>query len=381
MNLKNRFSLLITMILFLTCLLPASVYFYKNPSYNYDMLGYMALVIKMDKQYTFEEIHKITYESAKKNIPPANYKNLTDTFTYRKKFKTDPNSFKEILPNYVIKPLYLWLSWLFYKNGCSLPLSTVLPSIVAYLIIGVILFFWLNKYLQTGFAFLTGLLLMYSTFITNVARLSTPDCLSALFILLSFYFIIEKKNMWLMSVCLLLATYTRMDTVILYFFIISYLTFNSKWKMITGNQYLMLLGVLVIAYLSIVLPVREYGWDIFYYGQYSSHIDYTKDFYQSITIQSYFSLIYTKLVTAFVATHFTLFLFLGIMVIFNRKFSFKSLSFDQSFLLLLIMVIFFRFLFLPDLSDRFYLGFYLLILVLLAKKFSLKYLNPVNENY
>jgi hypothetical protein len=142
-------------------------------------------------------------------------------------------------------------------------------------------------------------------------------------------------------------------------------------------QYLLMLTVLIIAYISIMLPVREFGWNIFYYNEYTRHIDYTRDLDQSISASSYFSLMYSKLVTAFVSTHFTLFLFLGLLVMVERNFSFKRLSFDQTFLLLLAGITFFRFLLLPDLSDRFYFGFYLIVLVLLIRKLSLKNLKPV----
>ena len=66
----------------------------------------------------------------------------------------------------------------------------------------------------------------------------------------------------------------------------------------------------------------------------------------------------------------TFFLFLGLLVIGNPVSAFRKLTFDQSFLLLLLAVIFFRFLLLPDLADRFYFGFYLIIIMLLVRKFS-----------
>ena len=141
-----------------------------------------------------------------------------------------------------------------------------------------------------------------------------------------------------------------------------------------------MLGVLVIAYLTIILPVRQFGWSIFYYTQYARHIDYSRDFDQPVTLLSYLSLIYSKLVTAFVSTHFTFFSFLSLLILSNGGFSFRKLSFDQSFLLLLASIVFIRFLLLPDLSDRFYFGFYLIIIILLVRKLSSQILMPANED-
>jgi hypothetical protein len=54
----------------------------------------------------------------------------------------------------------------------------------------------------------------------------------------------------------------------------------------------------------------------------------------------------------------------------NPATSFRKLNFDQTFLLVLAGILFFRFLLLPDLSDRFYFGFYLVVIILLVRKFS-----------
>jgi hypothetical protein len=367
---KGKFFLILIYLAFLLCLLPVAIFTYKHPAYNFDMLGYMALIVRMDQTHNIDEVHTITYNSARQFIPAEKYKTLTDTPPFRKKFETDPSQFEKVLPNYIVKPLYIGTAWLFYKAGFSLPAATVMPSIVAYLIIGLFLFSWLKKYLQTAVAFLGGLLIMFSIFTVAVAGLSTPDCLSALFLFLSAYFILEKPNLAWMFLFFLLSIFTRVDNVIPCFFIISFLTFNKKWKRISSKQYLLMVVALAIAYLCIILPVRQFGWSVFYYSEYAKHIDYSRDLDRAVSRSSWLALVWSKLVTAIVSTHFTFFLFLGLLVMGNPFVSSRKLTFDQSFLLLLLSVIFFRFLLLPDLSDRFYFGFYLVIIILLVRKFS-----------
>jgi hypothetical protein len=380
MKLKRRFLLWVIYLVFLSCLLPAAIYFYKKPAYNFDMLGYMALVVKIDKPNTIARIHEITYSSARQNIPPEEYKKLTENPPYRKTFESDPSEFSKVLPNYVVKPLYIWLCWLFYKSGSSLPMATAMPSMISYLLLGIFLFYWLGKYLQTVFAFAGAALIMYSVFMTAIARLSTPDCLSTLFLFVSLYFILEKKNLALMSLFFLLAAFTRVDNIITCFFIISFLTLSKKWKMINRKQYFFMVAVFAVAYITIVLPVRQFGWSVFFYSNYAKHIDYSRDFNEPVSILSYFSLVYSKLVTAFVSTHFTFFLFLGLLILVTKKFSLRTLSFDQTFLLVLAATGLFKFLLLPDLSDRFYLGFYLTIIMLLVRKFYPKLSIVGNED-
>ncbi len=183
-----------------------------------------------------------------------------------------------------------------------------------------------------------------------------------------------------MSIFFLLAIFSRLDNVITCFFILSFLTFSKKWKLISQKQYFLMLTILTIVYVAIVLPVKQFGWSIFFYSEYAKHIDYSRDFDQQVSFLSYFALVYSKLVTAFVSTNFTFFLFLGLLILFAKKFSLRNLSFDQTFLLVLGAVGLFKFLLLPDLSDRFYLGFYLIIIILLVRKFFPKLSIAVNED-
>jgi hypothetical protein len=381
MGRKKRFFLRLAYPLLLVLLLPAAIYIYKNPAYNFDMLGYMALVIKMDQQGSNEQIHEITYSVARANLPVEEYSKLTETPSYRKKFEIEASQFEKILPNYVVKPLYLWTCWLFYKTGVSLPMATVLPSIISYVFLGLLLFHWLSKYLNAAVALMGTGLLMYSTFITAIARLSTPDLLSAVFLLVGFYFILERKSLIGMVIFFLLSILARADNIIPCFFIIAFLSFSKKWKSISRKQFFVMAACFVVSYVLIILPVRQFGWSIFYYSEYIKHIDYSRDFDQPVTLSSHLSLAYSKLITAFVSTSFTFFAFLGLLVLVNKKFSFTNISFDQSFLLLLGSIGLVKFLLLPDLSDRFYIGFYLVIIILLVRRFFPNTLTIVREDH
>ena len=55
---------------------------------------------------------------------------------------------------------------------------------------------------------------------------------------------------------------------------------------------------------------------------------------------------------------------------FDPGFLQKKLSFDRLFALLIPVIIFIRFILYPDISDRFYIAYYLVIVVLLVKNFS-----------
>lgn len=379
MKFKSNFFLWLVYLAFLICLLPVAIFTFKHPAYNWDMLGYTALIVRMDKTHTIDEVHTITYNNARETVSAEAYEKLTTTPSFRKKFAAEPSQFEKLLPMYMVKPLYIWVSWLFYKGGFSLSAATVMPSIISYLIIGLFLLYWFRRYLKGGIAFFGAFLIMFSIFTVAIAGLSTPDCLSALFLFLSAYFILEKRNTALMFIFFLLSIFTRVDNIFTCFFIISFLTFSEKWKRINMTQYLLMLVILAIAYICIVLPTTQFGWGFFYYSQFARQLNLAYAD-QGFSLSSYLALVYSKLVTALVSAHFTFFLFLSLLIMSNRSISFTKLSFDQSFLILMLSVIFFRFLLLPDLSDRFYFGFYLVIIILLVRKFSSGILTLSNEN-
>ncbi len=370
MRSKSNFFFLVTCLAFFLCLSPVAFYTYKHPAYNFDMLGYMALVARIDGTKDIKEVHVAVYNNVKASIPAGEYEKLTTTPAFRKSFVEDPSKFERLLPVYIVKPLYVWSAWAFYKAGFPLVGATVMPSILAYLMTGLFLFYWLRKYLKEIIAFIAGLLIMLSVFTVTMAGLSTPDCLSAFFLLLASYFILEKQNLLWMFCFFLLAVFARVDNELTCFFIISFLTFSPRWKRMTKPQYLLMLGILAASYLIITWPVREFGWNISFYSQYAKQIDFSRDFNEPVSFSGYASLLYSKLITALISTHFTFFLFLALLTLDNPFVSLKKLSFDQSFIMLLLLVIFIRFLLLPDLSDRFYFGFYLIFIILLVRKLS-----------
>jgi hypothetical protein len=358
-------------IIYFFCLLPTCIFAFKKPYYNWDMLPYMAIVIKMEHS-DINLIHKITYSSAKEGIPSKEYGFLvSDLSQYRKKMASSPVDFYQQLPFYVIKPLYTGLIYLFYKANFSLPASTVLPSIMAYLLIGLLLFYWLSKYFKLLFAFSGGLLLMFSIFMVSIARESTPDCLSAFLMFTAMYFIIEKPSVKLMFLFFLLAIFTRIDNIITCFFILSFLAFSDRWeKRISFKQYFLMLIIMTAIYFSIASIATGYGWNIFYYPTFASSFDLSYKFHTTFLLKEYFALMYSKAITAIVFSHLSTFLFVVLLILMPWPDRFRKFGFDQLFSLLLVLIISVRFILFPDLSDRFYISFYLVIIIILVRRIS-----------
>ena len=367
-SILKKSLLLFVYVLFLLLI---GLYAFRKPAYNWDMLAYIAIVIKIDHHYDSNLIHKITYNTARENIPPGAYGYLS-TGPYREKMATSSAGFYAQLPFYAVKPLYIGMIYLFYKIGFSLPISTVMPSILAYLLTGLLLLHWLKKYVTLFYASIAGLLVMYSTFMISIARISTPDSLSAFLLFAAFYFIIEKPSIMFLFIFLLLSVFARIDNIVTCFFILSFLFFTGKWqKKISFKQYLLMLSSLVVAYFFITLmTVRPFGWDLLYYPTFIHHFNLSREFHPAFSLKEYIALLYSQAITAIVVHHFALFIFLALLIAGRPSIRFYNFTLHELFPLLLVFIILIRFLLFPDLDDRFYASFYLCILVLLVRKYT-----------
>ena len=336
------------------------------------MLAYMALVVKLQhNNISVDQVHEITYTEAKKNIPAIEYDFLLGG-DYRKTMAENPAAFYSQLPFYVVKPMYVGLVYLFNTAGFSLPLSTAIPSILSYLLIGFLLLYWLKKYLNPFFAFAVSLLIMYSGFMVSVARESTPDCLSAALLLSAFYFIIEKPSLRAVLFFMILSVFARLDNIITWGMIISFLFYSKKSVLkISSKQYVLILFILTVCYLGITFLVRSFGWSISFYNDFVSHQELSLGQDNTFSLKTYISLAYAKIITSIVYHHITLFIIVILFIIGHSPIlKFGDLNFEQLFSLLLVFIILVRFITFPDLSDRFNIANYICAVILLMKKYS-----------
>jgi hypothetical protein len=355
-------------ILYISCLLPIAIFAYRKPLYNWDMLAYMALIVRIDHKDPVT-IHQVVYSSAKETIPNNAYDLLINS-GYRKKMADSPGEFYQQLPFYSVKPFYTGMTYLFYKAGFSLPVSTVLPSILSCMLIGVLLFYWLQKYLGLFFTFSAGLLIMYSGIMIESERLSSPDALSAFFLLFSFYVILEKPSWRWLTVLLALSIFTRLDNVIAGVLIASFLFFIKKSIVrISLKQYVLMLIVLIASYAATSLFASSFGWDMLYYPSFARHLDLSHAGHASFSFKAYGSLFVSAAITGLLYYHVVFFVLLGLLLIYTPSFRLRQLSFDQMFAGLLLFIILIRFILFPDLTDRFYIAYYICILLLLVKRY------------
>jgi hypothetical protein len=340
----------------------AAIYTYKKPEYNWDMLPYMALVLNMDyKDEAF--IHQAVYNNAKQNIPPKDYAKLVDSSnSYRKRMHETSSVFFTQLPFYIVKPLYLSLVYLFYKAGIALPHATMLPSITAYLLMSILLWRWLQKYLPFYTATAVSLCILLSAPLLGVAAMSGPDGLSAILLFGSLYFILEKPRVFPLFILLIAAIFTRVDNFIAGAGILSLLAFRKDTgsgapgdtKPISTLLYSSLLLAMAGCYFLITLPVRHYGWSLFYYPAFASHYN--------------FSVLWSNFLNGLYHSHFSLFVLLLLWILLDGPALPGQITIDRQLALTILLIMLARFILYPELSDRFNIPYYLAAIILFARK-------------
>jgi 4-amino-4-deoxy-L-arabinose transferase-like glycosyltransferase len=344
------------------------VHAFKNPEYNWDMLPYMAVI--NNYQHKDAGVHDTIFNMAKMEMPVSAYKKNTDSNNvYRWKAAQDKEFFQAQLEFYQVKPLYTGTAFLFYKTGFSLMKATVLPSIVFYFLLGILLLIWLRRYLKIEYAVICGLLLMFSAPLMQAARLSTPDCMAALFVLAAFYFFKEKQSLAICYLFLLLAILTRIDNILPCVFILCALIYFDKKNKSNWAKYILMVAGACFCFFLAPLLFSSHALRL------SSFFDHLKPFNDTTTgfhWTNYVRLVKSQLANGFYYSSLLIFLFVCSMIFIHTGIKFQEPGSDQSLIVIIVSTIACRFLLQPVISDRFYIPYYLCIAILLARRIALK---------
>jgi hypothetical protein len=371
---NDQMVLLKSLFLLIYCaiILFVSIYSLKKPAYNWDILPYMGVILSYEN-IDVKTIHDSVYNIAKKQIPSPFYNRLTDTSNkYRNRVAQSPEAFHLQFPFYVVKPLYTGLSYLFYKAGASLLIATILPSVLSYFLIGLLLFYWLQKYWPVIFAFAGSLFIMLSSPLLSGANLSSPDMLSALLLFAAIYTIIERRSLAWTFFFLILSVFTRLDNIIPSIFFLTTLAFTNKWNpKIPVGKLSLLLAVMVLSYLAISFNVRSFGWSLFYYPSFVKQLNPSYNINNTFVFKDYVALAKSQLMTGLFFSFLSLFFFLVLLLLSNSPlFHFSALTIEQTFAIVFTLIIIVRFILQPLITDRLYIPYYLSVIIFLVKKYA-----------
>jgi hypothetical protein len=180
-----------------------ATYFANRPSYDWDMLAYMAAALR-DEGVPTERIHDEVY-GAIQALPKGVVDNLTGRLTpeavaagsattqmadpdLRQDWAAHSDSFMAQVPFYSVKPLYPAVMALGHSFGLSLITSGLIVSAIAYFSIGLLFYLWFADWMPPIVAFGTMALLILNPWLVVLARSVGPDILSIGYLLFGAYF-------------------------------------------------------------------------------------------------------------------------------------------------------------------------------------------------
>ncbi|HLG39843.1 MAG TPA: hypothetical protein VI461_09250, partial [Chitinophagaceae bacterium] len=152
--------------------------------------------------------------------------------------------------------------------------------------------------------------------------------------------------------------------------VISFLSFSRKWSIkISFFRYAVMLSILAGVYFLVTNQVKENGWNAAYYSTFIKYYDRDYEFHSSFSFSQYIALFWQRAIMAIVNTHFSFYLLLVLLLL--RKYvrgRLIQMPFESVFCLMLVFVVFGRFILFPDFEDRFYTAYYLVTLIIFLQQ-------------
>ena len=220
----------------------------RKPLYNWDMIAYIGVVEEYSHN-DLEHVHKATYEAVRRQVPADVYDGLTASIEDRRECLMDATAFGNQLSFFRTKPLYTFLVFLFHKGGVPLVKATLLPSMIAGLLMLLVVCVWLARYMPPVLAASVSVLFGFLPIFRELVRTSTPDALSNMLILLSLYVIATRQPLRWTLLCLGFAILARVDNIVFAAVAVNYVylrNYGSKLLRLASMGALLVTGLIGI---------------------------------------------------------------------------------------------------------------------------------------
>jgi len=352
-----------------------------RPNYNWDMIAYMGCVVKNDNADS-EALHKKTYEILRQEIGDGRADLLSSGNNYRSTMESDHNAFSENLPFYTIRVVYLAIVSFFFKLGIPLSFATVLPSLISVFLLILLIYRVLNKEFDNIFvASVISIIILFLPQTISLARLSTPDALSTLLLLLITVMYLYNSNWILIFLVMAISIMTRTDNIIWCGLLLFFETFfpsdmKNKWLVIS-------FGVcLILIYFALNVTHENGGWEILFYHSFIQIQNFPLSLTPALTFKDY-------VITMFMQTpdYLPWFLLLILAYYFLRSINVKELLLLRGGKIIFACILSFltKYVLFPSFDSRFYFVLVILLFITLIvewKKFLALYNNsePVFGN-
>ncbi len=336
-----------------------------RPAYNWDMIPYTASALALETR-DIEKIHGYIYSALKNHVGAKSYLDLTDSHKFHRTMALDARYFSKQLPFYKPRLIYNAMVLALHKLDINIFLATHLIS-AAFASASMLLLLILAK---ENLDFISALILpaFAGAFgIFDLAALSTPDAIALFVVLLTVVFTL-KGNVWVL-VLLPISVLIRTDLIIWCGILILYLFWVKQFS---ARSLLISAGLTVCTYVLINLWAGNYGWQtLFYFTFIDGEHAYDPSLLTShFTPTQYLWQVYAGLKKALFDKEFLFFTAIAILVL-NRFWKVSGFmrfrnAIDIRLMLfgpLPVLYIATHFLLYPVTWNRFFIAFYLIVVI------------------
>lgn len=347
-----------------------------RPALNWDMLLYVALALQPAARDP-AVLHAETFQEVKTNVPEKRYRELTEGPAYRETMARRPELFCQQLDFCRIKPLYVWLVRGLMRSGFSGPRATVIPSLVSVLLIGGLLFAWLSAYLTPGGSLGLTVMVLFAPPMMELSRLSTPDGVSTLLVLLAFYMLLEWNRTVPFLALLAVSLLVRPDNVILGVGAVVALAWTGRLK---WSHALAGAAALAACYLGLSWWLDSRSWEVLFYHTFVERLAAPETTEVNLSLSQYVAALKWGVGTL---PHYSLLLALvfPLSVILLRWPRTRRLHWLDGLLAALLGVVFVRYLLYPDVADRLLMPLHVLFVIVPIKLLATEGLAPRQVEY
>ena len=181
------------LIFYVLAALALTAYSIARPKENWDMLAYMALVLRWEG-VSETVAHERSYAALENDEQFGILTGQVDgrDSEYRAAVYRDAESFTQQLPFYSGRVLYIGAAWLVRRAGVGLDQSFLIVNALALLVICATVYWWL-RHLPEPVRCLASVLCVLSSGIVFVARVCAPDTMSAAFLCVGMALVLGRK--------------------------------------------------------------------------------------------------------------------------------------------------------------------------------------------
>ncbi|MDH3217775.1 MAG: hypothetical protein OEN01_16125 [Candidatus Krumholzibacteria bacterium] len=330
----------------------------KRPIHNWDMIAYAASAKRFEVN-DGAALHSFVYEELRQSVPAETYDTLTRG-RYRQVVSQDAHAFSQQLPFYQVRLLYITAIFLLAKVGVNIFAATHLVSALSVALGTWLMLFTFRPHVDTLYLYVlpvAGVVLG----LPFVARYSTPDGLSFLMVCLTTYLLMRGHRgvFGILPLCVL----ARLDLII---FVV--LVWIHLWRL--GRSRLTaafsLLATMLI-YVGLKKYYGYYDWVTVYYFTFVQTLTHPADVAVDFGLADYLQALTSGVEGAIKSKPFLVYIGLMVMsgfVVVRRLGPRVAGGVTSRYMLFLLVSSFvyviFHFAFFPDMSERFFIGQYML---------------------